>query len=167
MLLSRPARDRLARGVWRRQHHIRNRLPALRLDVAEPPRGRARTHGPPARRRDHQTRARQRHPHARPPVRSVTPRSRGDTMAQPLIVEAVRTPIGKRNGWLSGLHPAELLAAAQIEVVKRAGVDPASFEQIIGGCVTQAGEQGSNITRYAWLSGGFPYEVAATTVDSQ
>jgi len=88
-------------------------------------------------------------------------------MSQPVIVEAVRTPIGKRNGWLSGLHPAELLAAAQIEVVKRAGIDPASVEQIIGGCVTQAGEQGSNITRYAWLSGGFPYEVAATTVDSQ
>jgi len=85
-------------------------------------------------------------------------------MSQPVIVEAVRTPIGKRNGWLSGLHPAELLAAAQIEVVKRAGIDPASVEQIIGGCVTQAGEQGSNITRYAWLSGGFPYEVAATTV---
>ena len=88
-------------------------------------------------------------------------------MSQPVIVEAVRTPIGKRNGWLSGLHPAELLAAAQIEVVKRAGIDPGSVEQIIGGCVTQAGEQGSNITRYAWLSGGFPYEVAATTVDSQ
>jgi len=88
-------------------------------------------------------------------------------MSQPVIVEAARTPIGKRNGWLSGLHPAELLAAAQIEVVKRAGIEPSLVEQIIGGCVTQAGEQGSNITRYAWLSGGFPYEVAATTVDSQ
>jgi acetyl-CoA C-acetyltransferase len=88
-------------------------------------------------------------------------------MSQPVIVDAVRTPIGKRNGWLSGLHPAELLAAAQIEVVKRSGIDPGAVEQIIGGCVTQAGEQGSNITRYAWLSGGFPYEVAATTVDAQ
>src|SRR5438128_565769 len=68
-------------------------------------------------------------------------------MPEPVIVEAVRTPIGKRNGWLSGLHPTELLAAAQIEVVKRAGVEPGSVEQIVGGCVTQAGEQGANGTR--------------------
>ena len=88
-------------------------------------------------------------------------------MAQPVIVEAVRTPIGRRNGWLSGLHAAELLAAAQIEVVKRSGVDPAEIEQIVGGCVTQAGEQASNVTRNAWLSAGMPYEVAATTVDCQ
>src|SRR5438093_7759489 len=88
-------------------------------------------------------------------------------MAQPVIVEAVRTPIGRRNGWLSGLHAAELLAAAQIEVVKRSGVDPAEVEQIVGGCVTQAGEQASNVTRNAWLSAGMPYEVAATTVDCQ
>src|SRR3989440_11946256 len=88
-------------------------------------------------------------------------------MAEPVIVEAVRTPIGKRNGWLSGLHPTELLAAAQIEVVKRAGIEPGSVEQIVGGGVTQAGEQGANVTRNAWLSAGYPYEVAATTVDCQ
>src|SRR6266513_2099409 len=88
-------------------------------------------------------------------------------MAEPVIVEAARTPIGKRNGWLSGLHPTELLSAAQIEVVKRAGIDPGDVEQIIGGCVTQAGEQGANVTRNAWLSAGYPYEVAATTVDCQ
>jgi acetyl-CoA C-acetyltransferase len=88
-------------------------------------------------------------------------------MAQPVIVEAVRTPIGKRNGWLSGLHAAEVLAAAQIEVVKRAGIDPTEVEQIVGGCVTQAGEQASNVTRTAWLSAGMPYEVAATTIDCQ
>jgi acetyl-CoA C-acetyltransferase len=88
-------------------------------------------------------------------------------MPQPVIVEAVRTPIGKRNGWLSGLHPAELLAAAQVEVVKRAGIEPGEVEQIVGGCVTQAGEQASNVTRNAWLSAGLPYEVAATTVDCQ
>jgi acetyl-CoA C-acetyltransferase len=88
-------------------------------------------------------------------------------MAQPVITEAVRTPIGKRNGWLSGLHPAEILAAAQVEVVKRAGVDPSEVEQLIGGCVTQAGEQASNVTRNAWLNAGLPYEVAATTVDCQ
>src|SRR5437016_5727619 len=88
-------------------------------------------------------------------------------MPEAVIVEAARTPIGKRNGWLSSLHPTELLAAAQIEVVKRAGVDPSSVEQIVGGCVTQAGEQGANVTRNAWLSAGYPYEVAATTVDCQ
>src|SRR5437763_3921953 len=88
-------------------------------------------------------------------------------MAEAVIVEAARTPIGKRNGWLSGLHPTELLSAAQIEVVKRAGIDPGDVEQIVGGCVTQAGEQGANVTRNAWLSAGYPFEVAATTVDCQ
>ena len=88
-------------------------------------------------------------------------------MAQPVIVEAVRTPIGKRNGWMAGFHAAELLGNAQVELVKRAGVDPSEIEQIVGGCVTQAGEQASNVTRTAWLSQGLPYEVAATTVDCQ
>lgn len=88
-------------------------------------------------------------------------------MAQPVIVEAVRTPIGKRNGWMSGFHAAELLGHAQVELVKRAGVEPGIVEQIVGGCVTQAGEQASNVTRTAWLSQGMPYEVAATTVDCQ
>ena len=88
-------------------------------------------------------------------------------MAQPVIVDAVRTPIGKRNGGLSGLHASELLAVAQVEVVKRSGIDPSAVEQIVGGCVTQAGEQASNVTRTAWLSAGMPYEVAATTIDCQ
>jgi len=88
-------------------------------------------------------------------------------MAEAVIVEAVRTPIGKRNGWLSGLHPARLLAAAQIGVVTRAGIDPGSVGQLIGGCVTQAGEQSMNVTRNAWLSEGLPYHVAATTIDCQ
>jgi len=88
-------------------------------------------------------------------------------MGQPVIIEAVRTPIGKRNGWLSGFHAAQLLGTAQVEVVKRAGIEPSEVEQIVGGCVTQAGEQASNVTRTAWLSEGLPYEVAATTVDCQ
>ena len=88
-------------------------------------------------------------------------------MADAVIVEAVRTPIGKRNGWLSGMHAAQLLAVAQQEVVKRSGIDPSDVEQIVGGCVTQAGEQSSNVTRNAWLGAGLPYEVAATTVDCQ
>jgi acetyl-CoA C-acetyltransferase len=88
-------------------------------------------------------------------------------MSEPVIVEAVRTPIGKRNGALSGFHAAELLSFAQVEVVKRSGVDAAAVEQIVGGCVTQAGEQASNVTRNAWLQAGMPYEVAATTIDCQ
>jgi acetyl-CoA C-acetyltransferase len=88
-------------------------------------------------------------------------------VGQPVIVEAVRTPIGKRNGWLSGLHAAELLAEAQVALVKRAGIEPGVVEQVVGGCVTQAGEQASNVTRNAWLSAGLPYETAATTIDCQ
>ena len=88
-------------------------------------------------------------------------------MPKAVIVEATRTPIGKRNGWLSGLHPAELLATVQVDVVRRAGVDPGEVDQIVAGCVTQAGEQASNVARNAWLSAGLPYQVAATTVDCQ
>jgi acetyl-CoA C-acetyltransferase len=88
-------------------------------------------------------------------------------VSNPVIVEAVRTPIGKRNGWLSPLHPADLLGAIQVEVVKRAGVEPSEVEQVIGGCVTQAGEQSLNVTRTAWLAAGLPYETGATTVDTQ
>ncbi len=88
-------------------------------------------------------------------------------MAQPVIVDAVRTPIGKWNGWLSGFHAAELLGATLVELVKRAGVDPGDVEQVVGGCVTQAGEQASNVTRTAWLSRALPYQTAATTVDCQ
>lgn len=88
-------------------------------------------------------------------------------MSQPVIVEAVRTPIGKRHGSLSGLHPAQLLGAVQVELIKRTGLDPLEVEQIFGGCVTQVGEQSFNIARTAWLNEGLPHEVAATTIDCQ
>src|ERR1044071_7915256 len=88
-------------------------------------------------------------------------------MPEAVIVEAVRTPIGKKNGALSGLHAAQILGAAQIEVVKRAGIEPSLVEQVIGGCVTQAGEQALNVTRTSWLAAGLPYETSATTVDTQ
>src|SRR6266568_4243381 len=88
-------------------------------------------------------------------------------MGRPVIVEAVRTPIGRRNGWLSGLKAVEILRHAQEQVIARAGISPELVEEVIGGCVTQAGEQGSNVTRNAWLSAGYPFEVAATTVDCQ
>ena len=88
-------------------------------------------------------------------------------MGVPVIVEAVRSPIGKRAGWLSGLHPAEILGAVQRGVVERAGIDPALVEQVIGGCVMQVGAQGNNITRTAWLNEGLPWQTGATTVDCQ
>jgi len=88
-------------------------------------------------------------------------------VGNPVIVEATRSPIGKRNGWLSGLHATELLGAVQKAVVNRAGVDPADVEQVIGGCVTQYGEQSNNVTRVAWLTAGLPEQVGATTVDCQ
>ena len=88
-------------------------------------------------------------------------------MTEVVIVEAVRTPVGKRNGGLSTLHPAESLAAVQHAVVDRSGIDPAVVDQVVAGCVSQIGEQAFNIGRTAWLSAGLPLEVAATTVDTQ
>jgi len=88
-------------------------------------------------------------------------------MARPVIVEAARTPIGKRNGWMSQFHATKLLSLSQKGVLDKAGVDPADVEQVVGGCVTKAGEQSFNITRNAWLAAGLPFEVAGTTVDCQ
>jgi acetyl-CoA C-acetyltransferase len=88
-------------------------------------------------------------------------------MEEVLVVEAVRSPIGRRKGGLSGLHPAELLGIVQKAAVERSGVDPAAIGQIVAGCVSQVGEQSFNIARTAWLAQGLPQEVAATTVDSQ
>jgi acetyl-CoA C-acetyltransferase len=84
-----------------------------------------------------------------------------------VIVEAVRTPIGKRGGALAGLHAAEILGSAQTALLDRAGIDPALVEQVAGGCVTQAGEQSSNITRTAWLHAGLPYQTGCLTLDAQ
>jgi len=88
-------------------------------------------------------------------------------MGTPVIVAAARTPIGRRRGVLSGLHAAEILGVALRGVLDRAGFDPALVEQVIGGCVTQAGEQSNNITRTAWLHAGLPEATGATTVDCQ
>ncbi|GIU83864.1 MAG: putative acetyl-CoA acetyltransferase FadA [Acidimicrobiales bacterium] len=84
-----------------------------------------------------------------------------------VIVEAVRTPIGKRRGGLSAMHSADLLATALGELVTRSGIDPAQVGQVVGGCVTQIGMQSFNVTRTAWLVAGLPVETPATTVDSQ
>jgi len=84
-----------------------------------------------------------------------------------VIVDAVRTPIGKRNGGFGSLHPAALLGAVQSELIARSGVDPADVGQVVCGCVSQVGEQSFNVTRTAWLAAGLPISTAATTVDAQ
>ncbi len=88
-------------------------------------------------------------------------------MGTAVIVEAARTPIGKRGGALSGLHAAEILGSAQRAVLERTGIEPADIEQVVGGCVTQAGEQSSNITRTAWLHAGLPHQTGCLTIDAQ
>ncbi|GAA3359224.1 steroid 3-ketoacyl-CoA thiolase [Saccharopolyspora gregorii] len=88
-------------------------------------------------------------------------------MGTPVIVDAARTPIGRRRGALSGLHPAELLGVAQRGLLDRAGLAPELVEQVIGGCVTQAGAQAGNITRTSWLHAGLPETTGCTTVDAQ
>ena len=88
-------------------------------------------------------------------------------MSDVVIVEAVRTPVGKRNGGLSTVHPADLLATVQKAAIERSGIDPAAVGQVVTGCVSQVGEQAFNIGRTAWLSAGLPLTVANTTVDTQ
>jgi acetyl-CoA C-acetyltransferase len=88
-------------------------------------------------------------------------------MGDPVIIEAVRTPLGKRGGGLAGVHPGELLGHVQREVLKRSGVDPALVEQVVGGVVSQAGEQSNDMVRRAWLHAGLPQPTGATTIDAQ
>ncbi|OLT19100.1 acetyl-CoA acetyltransferase [Actinomadura sp. CNU-125] len=91
------------------------------------------------------------------------PSSLGDRT--PVIVAAARTPLGRRGGRLAGLKAVELLRTVQLEVIARAAIAPGEVEQIIGGCVTQSGEQSLNVTRNAWLSTGQDPAVGCTTVD--
>ena len=86
-------------------------------------------------------------------------------MSNVVIVEAARTPIGRRRGQLSGVHPAVLLGAAQQALLDRTGLPADQVGQLVGGAVTQAGEQSNNVTRQAWLHAGLPYTTAATTID--
>ncbi|MGH0037889.1 MAG: steroid 3-ketoacyl-CoA thiolase [Myxococcota bacterium] len=88
-------------------------------------------------------------------------------MSDVVIVEAVRSPLGKRKGGLSGMHSVELLAKVQGELFHRSGVDPSQVGQVVGGCVGQVGMQTMNVARNAWLTAGLPLEVAASTVDAQ
>ena len=86
-------------------------------------------------------------------------------MRETVIVEAVRTAVGKRNGGLSGMHAADLSAVVLNELLERTGVDPAIIDDVIWGCVSQVGDQSSNIGRYAVLAAGWPESIPGTTVN--
>src|ERR1700749_16758 len=88
-------------------------------------------------------------------------------MGNPVIVEATRSPIGKGNGLLSGLHATELLGGVQRALVNKAGIDASDVEQLIGGGGTPVAAQSNNITRTSWLTAGLPEQVGATTADCQ
>ncbi|MGW6032728.1 thiolase family protein [Gordonia terrae] len=88
-------------------------------------------------------------------------------MHEAVIIEAVRTPHGRRNGALAGWHPVDLLAETLTAVIDRSGIDPAIVDDVIAGCVIQIGEQAVNIGRNAVLAAGFPETVPATTIDRQ
>ncbi len=84
-----------------------------------------------------------------------------------VIVDVLRTTFGKRDGSLANWHPVDLLALAQRTLVERTGIDPGQVDDVIGGCVSQVGEQSTNVARNAWVAAGLPQHVPATTVDRQ
>ncbi|MGW0324031.1 thiolase family protein [Nocardia sp. NPDC003183] len=86
-------------------------------------------------------------------------------MREVVVVEAVRTPWGKRNGGLAGTHPADLSAVVLSALIERTGIDPAVIDDVIWGCVSQVGDQSSNIGRYAVLAAGWPESIPGTTVN--
>jgi acetyl-CoA acyltransferase len=88
-------------------------------------------------------------------------------MREAVIVEAVRAPLGKRNGQLKDVHAVDLLAHALKAAIERTGIDPLEIDDVVCGCVSQVGEQGINIARNGLLAAGFPVEVPGTTVDRQ
>jgi acetyl-CoA C-acetyltransferase len=88
-------------------------------------------------------------------------------MPEVVLVDAVRSPFGKRGGGLSTTHSVELLGSVLGALLARTGVDPSTVGQVVGGCVGQVGMQAMNVTRNAWLTEGLPITVAATTVDAQ
>jgi acetyl-CoA acyltransferase len=88
-------------------------------------------------------------------------------MGEPVIVDVVRTTFGKRGGALAHWHPADLLGFAISSLLERTGVDPERIDDVIAGCVSQVGEQSTNIARNGWVSAGLPQSVPGTTVDRQ
>src|SRR5579863_9397414 len=89
------------------------------------------------------------------------------TMREAVIVDAIRTPVGKRDGGLKGWHPVDLLGHTLRAIVQRNKLDPALIDDVVAGCVGQAGEQAFNVARNAVLAAGLPESVPGTTVDRQ
>ncbi len=88
-------------------------------------------------------------------------------LREAVIVDATRTPIGKRKGALATWHPTDLLGFTLRALLERNEVDPGTIDDVVGGCVTQSGEQGVNVTKNAWVAAGLPWQVPATSVDRQ
>lgn len=88
-------------------------------------------------------------------------------MAEAYLVDGVRSPVGRRNGGLSEVHPADLGASVLNELVERTGIDPATVDDVIFGCLDQVGAQAANVARTCWLAAGLPESVPATTIDRQ
>src|ERR1700736_6122277 len=88
-------------------------------------------------------------------------------MPEAYIVDAVRTPVGKRGGGLAAIHPADLGAHVLKAIIERTGIDPATVEDVVFGCVDAIGPQAGDIARTCWLAAGLPEEVPGTTVDRQ
>src|SRR3954462_6832586 len=84
-----------------------------------------------------------------------------------VIVDCARTAFGKRKGSLAGWHPTDLLGLVLRTIIERNDLDPGIVDDVVGGCVTQSGEQGTNVTRNAWVAAGLPWHVPATSVDRQ
>ncbi len=88
-------------------------------------------------------------------------------MRSAVVVDAVRTPVGKRNGGLKGWHPVDLSAVTLRALVERNSLDPVLVDDVIWGCVSQTGEQTGNVGRWVALAAGFPEEVPGVTIDRQ
>lgn len=86
-------------------------------------------------------------------------------MRETVIVDAVRTPVGKRNGGLSGFHAADLSALVLNALVERTGISPDIIDDVVWGCVSQVGDQSSNIGRFSVLAAGWPEHIPGTTVN--
>src|SRR6266568_8520184 len=84
-----------------------------------------------------------------------------------VVVDTVRTAVGKRKGALATWHPSDLLGLTLRSLLERNDIDPGMIDDVVGGCVTQSGEQGCNVTRNAWVAAGLPWHVPATSVDRQ
>src|SRR6202050_874644 len=91
----------------------------------------------------------------------------GSEPREAVIVDTMRTAFGRRAGALANWHPVDLLGFTLQNLIERTGVDPGRVDDVIGGCVSQVGEQSTNVTRNAWVAAGLPQSVPATTVDRQ